>query len=489
MSEIETNILKGRDILAQGWEQGPAVGAAVRATGKLAADGLQREEILQALNEVQADPDRFADDAVWAETAGILIEANQVIEEITLREDPAPLAVWGRELIDEGSFQQINDAARLPVTLRVALMPDAHIGYGLPIGGVAALDGAIAPYMVGVDIGCRMHATIFDRSPIHLDQDTRGYVKYIQDHTFFGRSGPPKNKRNEHPILDDPRWDQLPREFIGLKDKAAEQLGTSGGGNHFIEFTKLSVYADNPLGLESGKYIGLVSHSGSRGVGYKIADYYTKLAEQVCAFLPQSVRRLAYFTYGTGPAEEYELAMNLAGDFAKANHEVIHRRITEALGADLAVGTIQNHHNFAWRIERDAGPPVYVHRKGATPAGADTLGIIPGSMGTPGFFVKGKGDADAEILSNKSLNSAAHGSGRVLGRRQAIKTLDRKAIKADLKKQKVTLIGGGLDEAPGAYKDSRKVIAAQADLVEVWAEFMPVVVRMESPKGKALGGR
>ena len=493
MSKNETNILKGRDILAVGWAQGPAVGAAVRAAAKLADDGKQRAEILTALAQVNADPDRYLSDLVWGEAAGMLAEAieiaNNKVEIVPLRDEPAPLSVWGREMIDEGSFKQINDAARLPVTLRVALMPDAHIGYGLPIGGVAALDAAIAPYMVGVDIGCRMHATIFDRSPIHLDQDTRGYVKYLQDHTYFGRSGPPKEKRNEHEILDDPRWDDLPREFIGLKDKAAEQLGTSGGGNHFVEFTKLTVYENNPMGLEPGKYIALVSHSGSRAVGYKIANYFTQLAEQICAFLPEDVRKLAYFTHGTGPAEAYELAMNLAGDFAQANHEVIHRRITAAIGDDLAVGTIQNHHNFAWRIERDGGQPAYIHRKGATPAGAGVMGIIPGSMATPGFFVTGKGGDAATVLENKSLNSASHGSGRVLGRRQAIKKLDRNAIKAALKKKGVTLIGGGLDEAPDAYKDPRQVIAAQADLVDVWAEFMPVIVRMEAPRGKSLGNK
>ena len=485
----KTTTITGADLIAQGWAQGPALGMALKV-----AQGLptQKEEILQTLAQVHENPADYLDHKYWKEAAGaLMLKMHKEVgpDPIALRSQKAPLSVWGRNMIDDGAFDQINDAAKLPVALRVALMPDAHIGYGIPIGGVVALDGAIAPYMVGVDIGCRMHATIFDRSPIHLDQDTRGYVKYLRDLTYFGRTGPSKKDVVEHPILDDPRWDQLPREFIGLKDVAARQLGTSGGGNHFAEFTKLAVYDDNPLELEAGKYISLVTHSGSRGVGFKLANYYTQLAEQVCAGLPESVRRLAYFTYGTGPAAEYELAMNLAGDFAKANHEVIHQRISEAMGTDLVVGTIQNHHNFAWRFEQAEGNPIYVHRKGATPAESGVLGIIPGSMGTPGFFVEGLGGTNDAILENESLNSASHGSGRVLGRRQAIKKLDARAIKQSLKKKGITLLGGGLDEAPDAYKDSRKVLAAQQDLVRPWAEFSPVIVRMDAAKGKSLGNR
>lgn len=480
----ETKI-QGRDLIDLGWEQGPAIGTAVRTANELLSTGTQREEIITKLVLVKSAPKEYVKDDVWAETAGHLMEARQ--EPYQLREEPAPLSVWGRDLIDEGSFEQINNAAKLPVTLKVALMPDAHIGYGLPIGGVAALEGAIAPYMVGVDIGCRMHATIFDRNPIHLDQDKRGYVKYLQDHTFFGRQGPPKKKRNQHAILDDPRWQELPYHLSGLHQKAAEQLGTSGGGNHFAEWTQLVVYEDNPLGLDPGKYIALVTHSGSRGVGYKIANYYTKVAERLCSFLPKELQHLAWLNHYTDAGQEYELAMNLAGDFAKANHEVIHRRISEDLGLGAVVGTIQNHHNFAWRVTREDGTPVFIHRKGATPAEKDVTGIIPGSMATPGFFVKGLGDTADKILENPSLNSASHGSGRVLGRRQAHRTLDQNAVRETLKKRRVTLIGGGLDEAPDAYKDSREVLAAQADLVEIWAEFQPTIVRMEAPRGKSLG--
>lgn len=413
-------------------------------------------------------------------------EINHVTTIPKLRDISAPLQVWGQALIDAESFAQINNVARLPVTLRVALMPDAHVGYGLPIGGIAALEGVIAPYMVGVDIGCRLHATIFGRSPTHLAQSPKLYEQALLQHTYFGRSVPPRAERSEHPILDDPRWNELPPQFRQLKTTAAEQLGTSGGGNHFVEFVKLTVQANNPLDLPHGHYIALVSHSGSRGVGFKLAEHYSRLAEETCAFLPKELRKLGYLDYARGEGQEYELAMQLAGDFARANHEVIHERIAEAIGA-VQLETLENHHNFAWRVERPKQSPVFIHRKGATPAEKGVLGIIPGSMATTGYFVQGRCNSAENVLDHPSLNSAAHGSGRKMGRTEATKKLDAKQVRTFLHKMGVTLLGGGLDEAPNAYKDSREVIEAQRDLVEVWGEFMPAIVRMASDGDRSLG--
>ncbi len=405
-----------------------------------------------------------------------------------LRQQPAPLTIWGRELVDEQSLKQINQAAQLPVTQRVALMPDAHVGYGLPIGGVAALEGAIGPYMVGVDIGCRLHATIYDLDPAELHQDKYSYINFILDHTYFGRKAPNRHERNQHPILDDPRWGLLPEKLKHLKDKAAEQLGTSGGGNHFVEWTKLVVSENNPLAIPAGKYIALVSHSGSRRVGYEIANYFSKVAESICTFLPRELRRLSYLDHQSEAGEQYEIAMNLAGDYARANHEVIHRRIRHDVGTDLVVVELENHHNFAWRIDRINQPPVFVHRKGATPAEHGVTGIIPGSMASTGFFVVGQCYTAERVLEHPALNSAAHGSGRVMGRGAAIRSLDAQAIRRKLRDKNVTVIGGGVDEAPEVYKDSRQVIEAQEDLIDVWATFDPVIVRMEKPrKGKTLG--
>ncbi len=480
---MDTNIITGRDLLDLGWKEGRSIGAAIQAAK---AEPAAAEALTERLIDLKVQPEAYVEDSVWGAVAAELIKENQPKLTFAERDEPAPLTVWGRELIDQGAFTQIENAARLPNALRVALMPDAHVGYGLPIGGVAALEGAIAPYMVGVDIGCRMHATIFDRSPIHLKQKEKDYKEMLLRLTYFGRSPIPTHERRHHPILDDPRWEQLPRHLRNLKDTAVKQVGSSGGGNHFAEWTELTVYPNNPLGISGGKYIALITHSGSRGVGYKLANYYSKMAEDMSYFLPNEMRKLGYLDFARGEGEEYEIAMSLAGDFAKACHEQIHERIVEASGA-TTMGVIQNHHNYAWRVEREGQPPVFIHRKGATPADEGVLGIIPGSMATTGFFVEGRGDTPDKVLDNASLNSASHGSGRVLGRRQAIKKLDAKKVRSLLEKRGVMLLGGGLDEAPDAYKNPHEVIAAQSDLVKVWAEFSPKIVRMAADSGGVLG--
>ncbi len=481
-------MITGKDLLAAGWESGAAIGAALQNANKLLADGVMPERIWHELGAVYAVPASYIDHSTWSETANELLKTRQTHQQQTLRAEPAPLSVWGEHLIDPQSYRQINDAARLPVTLKVALMPDAHVGYGLPIGGIAALEGAIAPYMVGVDIGCRMHATIFDRNPIHLDQATNYYQQLLMEHTFFGRRDVPKNRQSDHPVLDDPRWALLPKHLQNLQAQAKRQLGSSGGGNHFVEWTKLTVAGDNPLGLDAGKYIALVSHSGSRGVGFKIANYYSKMAKRACSFLPKQMQNLGYLDYAKGEGQEYESAMSLAGDFARANHETLHARFVAAMDAE-PVGVAQNHHNYAWRVERANQSPVFIHRKGATPASQGVTGIIPGSMATPGFFVEGACYPAERILEHPALNSTAHGSGRRLGRKQAIRSLSVQETRKFLNKQDVVLLGGGLDEAPKAYKNSRDVIAAQTELVRVWAEFMPKIVRMAADRGKSLGKR
>lgn len=254
-----------------------------------------------------------------------------------------------------------------------------------------------------------------------------------------------------------------------LKDKAWAQLGTSGGGNHFVEFGIVEFSSkDENLDVSAGKYLALLTHSGSRGLGATIAGHYTKLAKELCR-LPHEAQHLAYLGLDTEAGQEYWTAMTLAGDYASACHETIHRKMTAAIGAEV-LAQVENHHNFAWK-ERWDGREVIVHRKGATPAGAGVLGIIPGSMTAPGFLVSGKGET-------ASINSASHGAGRQMSRTQAIKTIGRDAMRDVLKQHGVTLVGAGLDEAPMAYKDIHTVMAAQTELVDVLATFVPKLVRM-----------
>ena len=199
-----------------------------------------------------------------------------------------------------------------------------------------------------------------------------------------------------------------------------------------------------------------------------VAGHYTKLAKEICK-LPKEAANLAYLNMNSAEGLEYWMAMNLAGDYASACHEVIHERLTTAIGGQV-LAKIENHHNFAWK-EILNGEEVIVHRKGATPASKDVMGIIPGSITAPGFLVRGKGESNA-------IHSASHGAGRQMSRTQAIKNITKDEMRTILKDHGVTLIGAGLDEAPMAYKNIETVMAAQTDLVDVVAKFTPKMVRM-----------
>jgi tRNA-splicing ligase RtcB len=348
-------------------------------------------------------------------------------------------------------------------------MPDAHPGYGLPIGGVLATKNAIIPYGVGVDIGCRMALSIYDIPVTHFFDNESKYKRELIAQTKFGAGhGFQGQYKADHKVLDSGVFNSI-GIVRDLKDKAASQLGSSGGGNHFVEFGIIEFKEnDEGLGIEKGNYLALLSHSGSRGLGATIAGHYTKLAKQICK-LPQEAANLAYLDLNTEAGQEYWLAMNLAGDYASACHEIIHAKIAKALGA-YVLAKIENHHNFAWK-ETWYGQEVIVHRKGATPAGKGVMGIIPGSMTAPGFLVRGNG-------VEQSINSASHGAGRQMSRSKANKEISKQAMKAVLKEHGVTLIGAGKDEAPMVYKNIHTVMAAQHELVDIVATFTPKMVRM-----------
>jgi tRNA-splicing ligase RtcB len=400
-----------------------------------------------------------------------------------LREKPVPYDIWGKEDIEPEAREQMQRAAQLSVSVMGALMPDAHTGYGLPIGGVLATKDAVIPYAVGVDIACRMRMTIFNVQPYILDQKRERFRRVLEENTLFGTGGT-SLERADHPVMDDPTWNELILAKK-LKAEAWKQLGTSGSGNHFVEFGTLKVKQEivgrdelqgegsRAFGrIPPGTYLALLSHSGSRRLGFELANYYTEVAMSIHADLPKDYRHLAWLDmYGAGA--EYWLAMNLAGRYASANHAVIHQRVIDALKFDV-LGGVENHHNFAWKEEHN-GEELFVHRKGATPAGKGVYGVIPGTMMAPGFVVRGKGNPS-------SLNSAAHGAGRRMSRQSAYKRFEWDEVKERLKDAGVELLSGGLDEAPGAYKDIRKVMAAQEDLVEIVAEFAPRVVKMDADK-------
>lgn len=386
-----------------------------------------------------------------------------------------PYRQWGHDL-EPSAIEQMRRAMALPVTRAGALMPDAHPGYGLPIGGVLATENAVIPYAVGVDIACRMKLSVLDPPVSALETDRKNLRHTLERETVFGVGGVRK-RRLDHPVMDRD-WSATPL-LAGLKDKAWSQLGTSGSGNHFVEFGELTVLESGPglghgLGLEPGRYLALLSHSGSRGTGATIADHYSKLAMSLHPELEGEARRLAWLDMDSAAGQEYWNAMEMMGHYASANHAMIHQRVTEALGARVIAG-VENHHNFAWR-ERHFGRDVIVHRKGATPAGRGVLGVIPGSMGAPGYVVRGRGEAD-------SLGSAAHGAGRRMSRKQAKANFNWPEAREFLKARGVELISAGLDEVPMAYKDIERVMAAQSDLVEILARFDPRLVKM-APAGE-----
>jgi tRNA-splicing ligase RtcB len=374
--------------------------------------------------------------------------------------------IYGSSEIEEGARNQMETAMKLPVTVGGALMPDAHQGYGLPIGGVLATRNAVIPYGVGVDIGCRMCLTAYPLDETFLHRHRSNLKQMLIENTCFGRETFKRPK--EHVVLESNLFKEI-TILKPLQGRAATQIGSSGGGNHFVEFGLVNLGEQNEWNIAAGNYLAVLSHSGSRGLGAEIARHYTKVARQVC-MLPGEAANLAWLDLNTEAGQEYWLAMNLAGEYASANHQQIHERIASALGEQPLL-VVENHHNFAWKETLEDGNEVIVHRKGATPAGKGVLGIIPGSMTTPGFIVKGKGNPN-------SLNSASHGAGRLMSRSAAKQNITNKMVQDELVKAGVDLIGGGLDEAPMAYKDILKVMHYQNDLVEVLGTFAPKIVRM-----------
>jgi tRNA-splicing ligase RtcB len=461
--------MKTRELRNLGIPAGEPVRVARAAVGQARAAGFDARDIRSRIRELAADPKAFRDDPMFGELARLLADAQAAREGYEARAEPAPFRQWGSDL-DPAAVQQLVHACELPVSVRGALMPDAHRGYGLPIGGVLAVRNAVIPYAVGVDIACRMKLSVLDVPPAKLEGAVDWLRRAIEAETRFG-IGAHFTHRRSHAVMDED-WDvtALTRQ---LQDKAWSQLGSSGSGNHFVEFGLFEV-AHDQLGIPAGTYLALLSHSGSRGTGATIADHYSRRATRLHPELPKELTHLAWLSLDSADGQEYWAAMELMGRYAAANHACIHRQVTQHLGAEVLLD-LENHHNFAWREVHD-GEEVIVHRKGATPAGNGMVGIIPGSMASTTYIVRGRGNP-------ASLNSAAHGAGRVMSRKQASKTFRWADVKPYLKARGVTLLSAGLDEVPMVYKDIDEVMAAQADLVEPLARFHPRLVKM-APAGE-----
>jgi tRNA-splicing ligase RtcB (3'-phosphate/5'-hydroxy nucleic acid ligase) len=468
--------LTGKQLRAIGYPEGPVISVAMQVMNSAFKHGTEKEA-LEILKQVLNAPENYLEDEKLKGIAEKLMPAPLTDgAEISLNQSGIAFSIFGAEHIEEGALHQMYQAAKLPVSVAGALMPDAHSGYGLPIGGVLATDNAIIPYGVGVDIGCRMCLSVFDIAPKDLVSREDFFTRELGEATLFG-SGAQFDRAADHEVMEHKLFYELPL-LKQLHGRAWKQLGSSGSGNHFAEFGIVEIAEkDKVLGIEAGSYIGLLTHSGSRALGALIANHYTKLAISKRR-LPQEAKNLAWLDMDEEEGIEYWLAMNLAGDYASACHHIIHDKIAKQLGRK-PLKRVENHHNFAWK-EKWEGREVIVHRKGATPAGKDVLGIIPGSMTADGFIVKGKGETAA-------VNSASHGAGRKMSRSKAMASITDKQFKDELKKFGVKLSGGGLDESPFAYKDIHTVMQSQKALVDVVGRFTPKIVKMDGAKHRSWG--
>lgn len=427
------------------------------------------EEIESVLLNVLHNVDDYKQDAVWGTLAEFLSPSPQICNYAIhdLLDESLPFKTYGGKNIETHAKQQMELAMRLPISVAGALMPDAHTGYGLPIGGVLAVDNAVIPYAVGVDIGCRMSLSIYEEKGDFIKRYSHQIKVALKENTHFGMNGALEFVQ-EHSILD--RMEFQSTDLLRkLHGKAVRQLGSSGGGNHFVEFGEIELLEGNALNLPVGTYLALLSHSGSRGLGAEIARHYSQIAKDVCR-LPREAQHFAWLGLDSEAGQEYWMSMNLAGDYAQACHEQIHNNLSKALDIRPLVN-VNNHHNFAWKEEISSNRFAIVHRKGATPAGKGQMGFIPGSMATPGYLVSGNG-------IEASLNSASHGAGRAMSRSKAKESFTQSALKKYLSQAGVTLLGGSVEETPLAYKDIEKVMPAQKELVEIQGKFMPRIVRM-----------
>jgi len=352
-------------------------------------------------------------------------------------------------------MRQAINLANLPYAFKhIALMPDVHEGYGMPIGGVLATEGVIIPNAVGVDIGCGVYAFKTD-----IREISREEIEEII-----------KKSEKEIPVgFEHHKYPQQWEGFASAPDleiirqelnSARHQLGTLGSGNHFCS-----------IECGSDGHIWLMVHSGSRNLGLKVANYYNKVAKSIDKVVPKEYN-LACLPLDSPEGKDYFAAMNFCLKFAQANRDLIARNFykvfAEVTGSQKIEKTVKSHHNYA-AIETHFGKEVVVHRKGANSAQKGQLGVIPGSMGTPSYIVEGLGNPE-------SFMSCSHGCGRLMSRKQANKLLDEKTANESMRGIFFTGWRGDYSEAPLAYKDIETVLANQRDLVKPIIKLKPLGV-------------
>jgi len=375
-----------------------------------------------------------------------------------IKTEKVPIKLWVED-IELGAMTQAKNVANLPFAYHhVAIMPDAHYGYGMPIGGVLAAHNHVIPNAVGVDIGCGMCAVQTSLTDVETDilKKIMGAIRTLVPVGFKHHATPHKKYMPDYPVL--------PNGVVAREYKSASyQVGTLGGGNHFIEVQE-----------GSDGFIWIMIHSGSRNLGKQVADYYNARARELNQKWGKALPKgydLAFLPTEHNVGQDYLAEMNFCLEFAHANRGLILEFVKDAFRMHTDVSFLQEiniHHNYAVE-EEHFGKAVYIHRKGATSARAGQLGIIPGSQGSASYIVKGKG-------SPESFMSCSHGAGRQMGRKQATRQLD---FNAEVRRMNEAGIlhsirhARDLDEAPGAYKDIDSVMDNQQDLVDIAVSLRP----------------
>jgi len=379
---------------------------------------------------------------------------------------PAPVVSWAGHPLGPAETQMAKNVASLPFVFKhVALMPDVHLGKGALVGSVIATQDAVIPAAVGVDIGCGMAAVKLPFQASHLDGKLKAIRKDVEAAIPVGFE---QNKDIDKTAANWQGWRNFKHLHRGVQDlqtKAMKQLGSLGGGNHFLEVC-----------LDSDDQVWLMLHSGSRNIGNRLAQCHIDTAKALLKLADQRLPDpdLAYFVAGTPEFAAYWRDLQWAQDYARANREAMLARFQRVVEQHVAGGkpmkpllVVNCHHNYAER-EVHFGTEVYVTRKGAVRARETDYGIIPGSMGAKSFIVKGKGSAD-------SFCSCSHGAGRQMSRTQAkqrfsLDDLVQQTAGVECRKDR-----GVLDEIPGAYKSIDAVMSQQSDLVEIVATLRQVV--------------
>lgn len=388
-----------------------------------------------------------------------------------LNKGKVPVKIYTKD-VDSGSLTQLGNISQLPIIHHhIAAMPDVHVGKGATVGSVIPTKGAIIPAAVGVDIGCGMNAVRLSLKADDLPDSLRKIRSAIETVVPVGFNMHKRDKVKASmlkamdvqlvPILD--KHSGLVKMVRNFHRTWGRQLGTLGGGNHFIE-----------LCLDENDDVWVMLHSGSRGIGNAIGRYFIGMAKKdmgnQLGHLPD--KDLAYFTEGAQHFDDYVEAVTWAQDYAMINRREMMRLVVKALQPHLPNFTmtkeaINCHHNYVEK-EHHFGADVYVTRKGAIHAGIDELGIIPGSMGAKSFIVRGKGNAD-------SFCSCSHGAGRKLSRTQAKRQFNRFDLEKLTEGIECRKDKGVVDEIPSAYKDIDEVMRNQNDLVEVVHTLKQVV--------------